>query len=274
MATYWNVFAENYRNIAPPLKPCAEDVRIIEDTLARWWSSRKLTNLKALLCGVTPALAELSLPAEAHLTAVEHSQPMIDGIWPGDTAKRSARCGNWLDLPFADNSYHIVLGDGCINCLPYPAGYRALFASLHRVMHRDGVFLMRLFVRPNKSESSESVFADLLSAKIPSFHIFKWRLAMALQNSTSEGIVVHRIYQAWADRNIKVSELVNQFGWSENGINAINGYREKETRFTFPTVDEIQAMFSETFDEMFVREPAYPLGERCPIFALTPRLKK
>lgn len=271
MTIYWNVFAETYRNIGPPLKPSAEDVRVMEDTVAKWWSGRSSTNLKALLCGVTPALAELKLPAGTQLIAVEQSQPMIDGIWPGDTASRKAHCGNWLDLPFADHSHDIVLGDGCFNCLPYPDGYRSLFASLRRVLHCDGIFLMRLFVRPDQGENTESVFADLLAGRIPSFHIFKWRLAMALQDTISEGIVVDRIYQAWVRSRIESSELVSNFGWRENVINTINMYQGKETLFSFPTVEEIRAVVPDTFGEMFVREPGYPLGERCPMFALKPR---
>lgn len=271
MQPYWNVFAHAYRNLGPPLKPSIEDVTVIEDTLARWRTDHPVRELNALLCGVTPALADLTFPARTRLLAAEQSEPMIRAIWPGNDATRTAVRCNWLDLPSADHSCDIVLGDGCFNCMEYPLGYRALFASLHRVLVRDGIFLMRFFVRPSVGEEIESIFAELHEARIPSFHIFKWRLAMALQQSTATGIVVNEIYEAWAARGIRSADLASKLGWSEVVIDTITGYKGKETRFSFPTIEEVRAVLPEHFEEIFIREPGYDLGERCPMFALKPR---
>jgi SAM-dependent methyltransferase len=271
MKIYWNAFAYTYRNLAPPLKPSAEDVTAAEDTLARWRTEHARVDLNALLCGVTPALAEMKLPLGTQLEAVEQSEPMIRAIWPGDTATRRAIRGNWLDLPNADHSVDIILGDGCFNCMEYPVGYRALFTSLQRVLASDGIVLMRFFVRPEQREDLESVFSDLHAARIPSFHIFKWRLAMALQESTAAGIVVNEIHAAWAARHIRTSDLASKLGWSEVTIKTIDAYKGKETRFSFPSVDEVRAVLPDSLSEILVRVPSYPLGERCPTFVLKPR---
>ena len=100
MQNYWNVFAHNYRNLAPPLKPGPEDVAVIEDALAHWRVAHPNPNreLNALLCGVTPALAELKLPARTRLLAAEHSEPMVRAIWPGDNAARTAVCSGATEL--------------------------------------------------------------------------------------------------------------------------------------------------------------------------------
>ena len=271
METYWNVFATNYRNLAPPLKPGPEDVAVIEGALARWRADRPVRELNALLCGVTPALADLKFPARTKLLAAEQSEPMIRAIWPGNQTDRTVVRANWLDLPIADRSLDIILGDGCCNCMGFPLGYRALFASLHRVLARDGILLMRFFVRPDRSEEIDSIFADLHGARISSFHIFKWRLAMALQGDTATGIVVNEIYETWAARGIRSRDLAAKLGWPEVAINTIAAYEGKSTRFSFPTIEEIRAVLPERFDEIFVRVPGYDLGERCPMFALRPR---
>ncbi len=271
MQVYWDTFADNYRNLGSPLKPSVEDVTVIEETLAQQWSDPPDRVRSALLCGVTPALADLKFPARTRLLAAERSEPMIRGIWPGNTATRTAVRCNWLDLPGADCSFDIVLGDGCFNCMDFPLGYRALFASLHRVLARDGMLMMRLFVRPSGREDIDSIFADLQRVKISSFHVFKWRLAMALQQSTAAGIVVNEIYEAWAARGIRPADLAARLGWSEVAINTIAAYNGMSTRLSFPTLEEVRAAQAEHFEEVFVRVPGYDLGERCPMFALKPR---
>jgi len=271
MQVYWDAFAYNYRNLGPPLKPSVEDVTVIEDTLARWWTDHPARELNALLCGVTPALADVRFPVRTKLLALDQSEPMIRAIWPGNNATRAAVRCNWLDLPSADHSCDIILGDGCFNCMDFPLGYRALFASLHSVLIRDGILLMRIFVRPRCSEEIESIFADLHGARIPNFHIFKWRLAMALQPSTTTGIVVNEIYEAWAARGIRSTDLASELGWSEAAIDTITAYSAKGTRFSFPTLEEVRVVLSEHFEEISIREPGYDLGERCPMFALKPR---
>lgn len=155
-STYWNTFAQIYRDLAPPLKPSLEDVTVIENALVqrRAQSSRK--NLNALMCGVTPALAELTLPTGAQLVAVERSEPMIGGIWPGNTAARTAVRGT------------------------------------------------------------------------------------ALQ-------------------------------WPEAAVNTITAYKDKDTRFSFSTIEEIRAALPNSLEETRCRIPSYALGERCPMFILKPR---
>jgi SAM-dependent methyltransferase len=270
MENYWNAFATNYRNLAPPLKPGPEDVAVVEDTLARWRADHPDRELNALLCGVTPALAGLKLPPRTRMLAAEQSEPMIRAIWPGNLATRAVVRANWLNLPIADHACDIILGDGCFNCLDFPLGYRALVASLHRVLARDGILLMRVFVRPSSREDVEAIFADLQEARIPSFHIFKWRLAMALQTSTTTGIVVDDIYQAWAARGIRSGDLATRLGWSAVTIDTIAAYKGKGMRFSFPALEEVRATLPDHFDSVFVRFPDYELGERCPMFALRP----
>ena len=270
MTAYWNTFEVTYRNLGAPLKPCLEDVRVIEVGLTQWCGEHVRPRYSALLCGVTPALAELRLPPGAHLLAVEQSQSMIEAIWPGDTPARTVMRGNWFELPIAPRSCDIVLGDGCFNCVDYPDGYRGLFDSLCRVLARDGIVFMRFFMRPDEREDCDTVFDDLLAGRIPNFHIFKWRLAMALQASTEEGIAVGAVYAAWAARGIDTGGLAAELNWPQAAIATICNYRDKDTRLSFPTRQEIRDAMPRGLREVLYREPGYPLGERCPMFAYTP----
>lgn len=271
MEPYWGAFALNYRNLAPPLKPDPEDVDAIERMLAQRQRERGDRPLDALLCGVTPALAGLRFPAPTLLLATERVLPMIREVWPGDDATRVVVCCDWLALPCADRRFDVALGDGCFNTLDFPDGYLGLCASLHRVLAHSGILLMRAFVRPDRGETVDAVLADLSAARIPSFHVFKWRLAMALQATTEAGVVVNDIYEAWLATGLRAADLTAQFGWPEVTINTIAAYRGKGSRLSFPTRGEIDSMLAGRFAEIAVREPGYALGERCLTFALSPR---
>ena len=155
---------------------------------------------------------------------------------------------------------------------PLAAGYYPFCDSytLHRVLASDGIVLMRYFVRPRDREDIDAVFADLHAAKIPNFHIFKWRLAMALQDNTADGIVVSKIYNQWAKRGIQVTALACALKWPEAAINTITNYKDKDTRLSFPTVEEIRAVLPPELKETLFRVPGYALGERFPMFAFAP----
>ena len=63
----------------------------------------------------------------------------------------------------------------------YPVNYKLFSKILADSLDTDGLFIMRFFVQIEKKESPDDVIKALLNGKIGSFHAFKWRLAMALQ---------------------------------------------------------------------------------------------
>jgi SAM-dependent methyltransferase len=50
---------------------------------------------------------------------------------------------DWRDLPVADASFDLVVGDGCTCLLPYPDGYRVLVAQVARALEHGGRFVLR-----------------------------------------------------------------------------------------------------------------------------------
>jgi SAM-dependent methyltransferase len=246
----------------------------MQETVATWAARQSEVTLNALLLGVTPEIAGMRWPAASSLTAVDGSAAMVAAVWPGDIPRqRRVVCGDWLALPFKESACYIVIGDGSMNCLPYPDGYRQMAAEVRRVLSRDGILILRCYIQPAVHERPEEVFADIYRAPTPSFHHFKFRLLMAMQQSTQAGIAVNDVYRYWADRNIDTTLLNRRAGWDQGAIDTIELYRHSVTVHSFPTLAEYRAVLLEFFDEVSLSSPPCDLGERCPVLVLRPRFR-
>ena len=267
--SYWNSFADSFRALGPPLRPSAEDIGSMEEAAYAWAAAHPGRPLHALLLGVTPGIAEMRWPDRTSLMAVDSSPAMTRAVWPGNiSGKRWVVCGDWHALPRAERSCDFVVGDGSINCLSYPDGYRALAAGVHRVLRDDGLFVLRCYLRPELQESPEDVVAR--TAAFPSFHHFKFSLLMAMQRCVCEGIAVDRVHRFWAGLKLEEESLAARTGWEKSAIRTIEFYRGTNTVHTFPSLAELRAMLLEFFDEISLTRPSYPLGKRCPTLVLKP----
>jgi SAM-dependent methyltransferase len=265
----WRGFAGVYENLGPPLMPCGEDCRFIEQTISEWIACHPGEQLSALLLGVTPALVRISWPAESFLTAVDRSHSMIQSVWPGNIDScRGAAQGDWLALPIRDGSLDMVLGDGSPIALRYSDGFRTLCRAIRTALRTGGVGALRVFVRPSVQEDPADVIADLPSNA--TFHQFKLRLLMALQPSPEEGAHLDRVHRHWTACNIDRTELERETGWRREEIDTIDRYRGLDDVYTFPTLQELLALLGEFFSDTSVLVPSYPMGECCPTLVMRP----
>jgi hypothetical protein len=270
--SYWDHVAPSFSVLGPPLKPSPEDIRFVEKAVANWTSSHPGKRLRALLLGVTAEIATMRWPEASSLIAVDNSFEMARTVWPGNIpSKRRAVCGDWLSLPQSPASCDVVVGDGSMNCVRYPDGFRALARSVLSVLRPDGVLLLRSFVQPEVKDSIEQVFSDLLQGTFPTVNHFKFQLLMAMQRSTQQGIAVDDVYREWVRRKVDKDHLTTRTGWEKQSIRSIELYQGQDVVHTFPTVSELRSVLAEFFDEVSISTPAYFLGDRCPSFVLTPR---
>lgn len=267
--SHWNQHARQWQWMGSPLRPDPQDVRIVERALADWHAVTGVSQPRALLMGVTPELATLRWPAGTRLTAVDHSLAMIAAVWP--RAPAGAACAEWSALPLPDASHDIVVGDGCFVVLAHPEGYDALTAEVRRVLRADGLFTIRIYVRPEEREPLSAIFDSLHNGRIGSFHVFKWRLAMALHGGLGEGVRLADVWDAWHAAVPDPEALAARLGWPRESVLTIDAYRDVATRYTFPTLAEARANLERSFIESGCHFPVYELGERCPTLILRPR---
>lgn len=271
---HWSHHARQWRHVGPPLRPVAEDVALFERLVA----GDRRTSLRAALLGVTPELARMRWPRGTRLVAFDRCPAMLAEVWPGTAALGRAPCflesaravrADWCALPAAAASLDVVVGDGCYTLLDAARGYPALGREVARALAPGGRFVMRFFVRPERPEPVDAVFADLRAGRIGSFHAFKWRLAMALHGSLAEGVAVAEIWSHWRARERDAEALAAHLGWPAAEVRTIDAYRAASARYTFPTLAEARASLAEDFVERACHIGGYELGERCPTLLMT-----
>jgi hypothetical protein len=263
---HWDKVGKSYRHTGSPLRPCYEDTKFVEEAVSRLCNPSLEDATRLLLFGVTPEISQILWPRTTQLLAVDQSDVMLRSVWPGNIkGSRWAVQGNWMNLPVADGSCDVIIGDGCFNCLDYPDSYRAVAASSHAALGPRGILITRVYVQPEEAETPANVFRALKAGEIGSFHAFKWRLAMALQENTQLGLRVSDIWRSWASADIGQDALTAMTGWPKEVVSTIEYYQDSEERYSFPTLAEFQAAISDYFKQVRLHFPAYELGEQCPM---------
>lgn len=213
-----------------------------------------------LLLGVTP---ELSVLGE-ELIAVDNSRRMIERVWPGDDERRRAIVADWTALPFDDDTFDAVMGDGAINSAPEAAEQVA--RELRRVLRPGGRAVFRMFCSPDKAEDLLAIAADVDPAWAANLHSLKWRIAMSLAASTENGIIpVQTILRTFNEMFPDRAELAARTGWSLEEIATLDAYSGADHNMRFPTLAGILALAAPYLKHVSLLPGAdYPLAERCP----------
>jgi hypothetical protein len=248
-------FHQRHAGLKAPLAPNEEVVEAFREAI-------KDHNEQVLMLGITPSL----LAVAGFVIAVDRNEKLIASSWPGDTERRKAIAGNWLELPLRQREFTACIGDGSLAGIPL-SQYETLFGHLARVMIAGGQFAVRLYETPEHGETVVQVRAQTMAGKIAGFHAFKWRLAMAIVSEAREAALpvarIHEIFQReFPDR----AALYAATGWSSEQIAEIDFYSDNPVTYHFPTRREVLAALPKNFlRPRFVTSGTYELAERCPI---------
>ena len=267
----WAGIARAYATYTSPLRPCREDLEMVERAACDWRRAHPEHPMRVLLLGVTPDIATLAWPPESTLVALDSSRAVITALWPGDVrSRRSAACANWLAMPLRARSCDFVTGDGSLNAFRYPDGWRAAAAAIRHVVADTGVLVIRCYVRPDEPEGPDAVIADLVGPGIADINHFKFRLFLAMQQTTEAGSPVREIHRFLRSR-VSEEMLRSMPGWSRAAVDGFELWRNADTVYTFPTLAEVRDVLGQCFRERAVRFPSYVLGNCCPTLLLTRR---
>ena len=263
----WGDIAPNWNRVGPPLRPCAEDLDFFTETVELW--ARRHGAPRALILGVTPEIYHLRWPTGSHVLAADHTQSMIDCVWPGPIEQ--AILADWTALPLQPSSRDIALCDGGIHLLAHPHGHRLLVGELHRIVAEEGLCILRLFVPPAEREAPETVLRDLAEGEISSLNVLKLRLGMALQDDIDVGVQLHHVWDVIHQFEPDFRRLASLTGWPLEHLLAIDSYRNCPATYSFLSLADVRRLFCDDpggFEIAAIHEPSYELGERCPTLVL------
>jgi SAM-dependent methyltransferase len=256
------VIAASWRLLGPPLRPVDEDLHFVREAALRW-EARAARAPNVVILGVTPELWKLPWPDGAKVRAVDRAVEMIEHVWPGPAG--DAEQGDWLDLPFADESVDIVVCDGGWHLLD-GSGQVRLATELARVVAPHGCFVARLFTPPDVPETPAEVVADLWDGAIPSLNHLKLRLGMALADENRRTYLPD-VWRFVNDLDPDWSSLAGKLGWDVEHLAAIDAYRNADASYVWATTNEVVGQLCNgeaRFVPDSVASPTYLLGERCP----------
>jgi SAM-dependent methyltransferase len=268
---HWEKHAQQWELVGPPLRPSTPDTDCFTRIVEEWSASNSQDSLAALLLGVTPEIAHMGWPLNTRLFAADYSAEMIRSLWAmQDQQDRLAFCSDWCTLPLPDDSVRIVIGEGCFTLLSYPDGYQDLAREIRRVLQDDGLLIVRFFVSLDDTASPEQVHEQLLAGTIGNFHIFKFRLAIALQQTVSEGVCVGDVWENWNTQGYDINRLAAKLNWQPETIGTIDAYRGMNARYTYPTLEELETTLSPWFDQVARYNHDYEFGKNCPTLVMRP----
>ncbi len=269
--SHWNHVSNYWAFLGPPLKPGPEDIEVMLSASVRHRASVSTEPYRVILWGVTPEIAQMAWPAGTELLAIDHAERMIESVWPGDIpGVRRAICGEWSETArISGGSYDLIIGDGSLGCVRYPSEFCELTETAKKSLRKGGLLILRLHAGPEVKEEPSLIIEDLLNLRIDNFHIFKFRFAMALQESPEEGVELHEIWRRWKTLDIDERELGAKTGWDLGVIRTIELYKDRKDRYTFPSLNQHLAVFREYFSLLDIHVPDYGMGSRRPIVILS-----
>ncbi len=101
---------------------------------------------RVLILGATPETRDLVLDNQMNLAILDQNKEIINKMTLLMKNKNSglekAVTGSWLKMPFTDNSFDLVLGDGVSNNIEYDK-QNDFFNEIKRVLKKGGIMLLR-----------------------------------------------------------------------------------------------------------------------------------
>ncbi|MGE0238908.1 MAG: class I SAM-dependent methyltransferase [Parvibaculaceae bacterium] len=255
--THWQKYHAAWSKLEAPLRPNAE-------TLSKIRNLTGPITRPVLLLGVTPELAG----AYDQVLAVDKNKAMIDHVWPGDTATKTARHGDWLDLQEPKNHFAAAVGDGSLNALTTLREIRQLLERVTGLLAPGGRFACRLYERPEQPFSEDHLRQMGSRRAGVNFHAFKWQIAMHLAETGGASMPVVLIRERFNELFPDRDKLARDTGWPRDVIDMIDIYRGSPTIYTFPNRREFQDAVPKGVSEIrFAPSGTYDLAECCPMLA-------
>ncbi len=259
----WPKLSRQWRHVGPPLRPVEEDLGFVQDAALGWTAQHGAP--RVLLLGVTPELYRLPWPPGTDFLSVDHTQEMIDNVWPGP--REAAICAEWWDLHLPAGSRDIALCDGGLQLNTYPEKQRRVVAMLRDAIAPGGLSIFRLYAPAGERESLEDVLRDLSEGRMSNMNILKLRIGMAMTEDAAEGVELDAMWRAVHEVEPDLQALADRIGWDAEDALVLNTYRGSKLHYHFATAEQVREMFCEEpggFEQIDVRVPSYEMGERFP----------
>lgn len=251
-------------SIRPPMVPTHEDISLMQKACAESLPVNHKT--RVLVLGVTPAIVMAHWLEGCDIKAADYDKDMIDALWPADAGDHvEAICADWTELPFPDDHFDLVVGDGSFCALPSLDAYPAVLAEILRVKRRSAPINARFFMRPAEPLTFQDIVDVDGTLLLPNHDPTELRLLTAMAACDPDGAanyqqIAPKIQQQWGDLDRYIAAA-----WpDEQDAAKFRHITELTQRLNFPTLRQIVDQFAPFNLSATLFEPSYRLGAFCP----------
>lgn len=266
LSATWHGHAGEWKRakVRAPWVPTRDDIALMRDACPA--SLIASNRARVLVLGVTPAIVLAPWPEGFEITAADYDQDMIDALWSAEAANRAEVIrADWAALPFPDDHFDLVVGDGSFCALPSLGHYPAVLAEILRVARPSAPIIARFFMRPDQPPTlHEIVSADSIALQVdhdPS----ELRFLTIMATCDPDGVMAHqkiagKIQREWGDLDSYIAAV-----WpDEQEAATFRLAFERQQCLNFPTRRQIDEQFARFGLKGTAFTPGYRLGALCP----------
>ncbi len=152
----WEETAQFWRKTKPTYRPSKIEIQLFEKYLQK--VCKVFLNPKVLVLGVTPEIRNLLSRYKCSVALLDNNPVMIkamNSLIRKKNPREKITLGDWLKMPFADGSFHLIMSDHPTSSLMYDQ-FTDFFREISRVLTKKGFFIVDIHVNAQlKSKSLE-----------------------------------------------------------------------------------------------------------------------
>jgi len=200
---------------------------------------------KVMILGVTPELRDIALKNNCEVISVDISKEMIKtmkGLVKNKKHKKDIILNdNWLTVPFKNNSFDVVMGDGPFTNIPSLPDVKKMLTKITKILKPDGYLLIREVIHlSNRKKSFKKVVSDYRKKRIKwedfyvdiRFYVFFEKVYNSQKKLLYSGKVFKELIDQQQKGNLTEKELKTLKSLESNIKNLILGKAEFKRLFS------------------------------------------
>jgi len=142
MKQSWSDIAEKWKQYGYPAKPSSKEVNFFRSKIKDLFGHRKEKDIRALVLGATPEFRDLLSECEINTTLIDNnlnSVKAMTSLMKKKVFKEEVVIGNWLKMPFPENSFDFVLSDSAQDNVKFK-DFNKFFDNIFRILKPNGYY--------------------------------------------------------------------------------------------------------------------------------------
>ena len=269
---YWENQIDSWGVMPSPVRPSHEEI----ESYARLLENKNTGN--ALILGSTPELRDLLAKrpsANVHLADFTCRMPlaMLKHTQNVDAEKEIWVKANWLNLPFPEKFFDVILGDLALQQFT-PELEGTFLQKISSLLKPEGIFILRahFLEKAMQSKDAYSIMQDVLSRNLTNYGKFiSLKLNILWLFADPENRNLHRLVSAeHFDRFVKSRDIEDPI--VKRVRDALIADKDSYRSWSPPTEEVLMKKISSVFTiNEILTAGDYEESRVYPIFSLTPR---